>query len=338
MTITKRTRKDGSISYKAEVRKMRDGVKIQRTNTFDKLAVAKAWEAATLAEIEQSDPATLLHEGVTVKQLAEYYLADYGEGFGRSKKAAVEALAESDLGRVKALSLTTGQIIDHIRSRRLSVAPATALNDLVWLKALFRFARSAKGIPANLSTITDATAFCRTEKLVAKSRKRERRPTEQELLTLAAHFDNKRGIPMKDIMWFAVQSARRESEICRLLWADNEKDLTGLVRDAKHPTSKEGNHRRFKYTPEGWEIVQRQPKTDARIFPYNAKTVGEMFRRACKLKGIKDLKFHDLRHHATSLLFEAGYSIVEVVQFTLHDDWNTLRRYTHLKPGEVKHR
>src|ERR671915_473545 len=69
-------------------------------------------------------------------------------------------------------------------------------------------------------------------------------------------------LPMHDIMWFAVHSARREGEITRLLWEDNEeRELTGLVRDRKHPRAKEGNHRCFKYTREAWKIVQRQPRT-----------------------------------------------------------------------------
>jgi integrase len=109
-----------------------------------------------------------------------------------------------------------------------------------------------------------------------------------------------------------------------------------VVRDAKHPTKKEGNHRTFKYTAEGWKIAQRQPKTSEFIFPYNSKTISSAFTRACHILEIKDLHFHDFRHHATSLLFEAGYSIVEVQQFTLHESWATLQRYTHLRPKDVK--
>ena len=40
--------------------------------------------------------------------------------------------------------------------------------------------------------------------------------------------------------------------------------------------------------------------------------------RACKMLGIKDLHFHDLRHEATSRLFERGFSIVQAQQITLH--------------------
>jgi site-specific recombinase XerD len=40
--------------------------------------------------------------------------------------------------------------------------------------------------------------------------------------------------------------------------------------------------------------------------------------------------FHDLRHEATSRLFERGYTIPQVAQFTLHESWKELMRYTHL--------
>jgi hypothetical protein len=119
-------------------------------------------------------------------------------------------------------------------------------------------------------------------------------------------------------------------------WRDNDLEYrTGLVRDAKHPTHKEGNHRRFKYTVEGWAIVQSQPKSSNYIFPYDPKTVGAAFAGACHVLGIENLHFHDLPHEATSRQFERGYQIHEVAQFTLPDSWNELKRYANLKPDSV---
>ena len=142
---------------------------------------------------------------------------------------------------------------------------------------------------------------------------------------------------MREILWFAMYSARREAEICRLEWRDlNPSERTGLVRDAKHPRTKKGNHRQFKFTLEAWEIAGRQPRGADYVFPYKPKSIGAAFTRACHLLGIQDLTFHDLRHEATSRLFERGYQIHEVAQFTLHDSWNELKRYTHLRPGAVK--
>jgi integrase len=71
---------------------------------------------------------------------------------------------------------------------------------------------------------------------------------------------------------------------------------------------------------------------DDRIFPYNHRSAGTAFRRACQDLGIEDLHFHDLRHEGTSRLFEAGFEIQQVALVTGHKDWKMLRRYTHLKP------
>ena len=109
-----------------------------------------------------------------------------------------------------------------------------------------------------------------------------------------------------------------------------------MVRDAKHPTAREGNHRRFKYTPEAWAVVQGQPRDCEYIFPYDPKSIGAAFTRACHLLQIKDLRIHDLRHEATSRLFERGYQIHGVAQFTLHDSRNELKRYTNLRPENVR--
>ncbi len=51
--------------------------------------------------------------------------------------------------------------------------------------------------------------------------------------------------------------------------------------------------------------------------------------------GVDDLHFHDLRHEATSRLFEQGYSIEQVSAVTLHQSWQELKRYTQLRPESL---
>ena len=72
-----------------------------------------------------------------------------------------------------------------------------------------------------------------------------------------------------------------------------------------------------------------------RCFPYNSKSVGTAFRRGRNAIGADDLRFHDLRHEATSRLFEAGLPIERVALVTGHKDWKMLRRYTNLKPEDL---
>lgn len=295
-----------------------------------------------MSELESADPKSVAHSRVTVGDLIKRYVDEFEDlgRFGRSKLHALRQLQASDLARTAAVSLSQSDVVDHVRTRRLSGAgAATVNNDVVWLRVVFKAARSAWGIRLDLDELSAAAEACRQLQLIGRGRRRNRRPSPDELALLDAFFavrDDRRSVPMRDLMWFAVFSSRRQAEICSITWADNdEAEQTGLVRDAKHPRRKRGNHRRFRYTPEAWAIVERQPRGDARIFPFNPKTVGTYFRDACLALEIDDLRFHDLRHEATSRLFEQGYSIVEVQQFTLHDDWNMLRSYTHLRPGDV---
>jgi len=77
---------------------------------------------------------------------------------------------------------------------------------------------------------------------------------------------------MVDIIDFAILSAKREGEAPRLLWSDVDPGAqTALLRDAKHPHKKAGNHKRFPLLGDAWTIVDRQPRTlgEDRVFRSN---------------------------------------------------------------------
>jgi integrase len=50
---------------------------------------------------------------------------------------------------------------------------------------------------------------------------------------------------------------------------------------------------------------------------------------------LKDLRFHDLRHEATSRLFEKGLGIMEVASMTGHKSLSMLKRYTHIEAEKL---
>ena len=59
-------------------------------------------------------------------------------------------------------------------------------------------------------------------------------------------------------------------------------------------------------------MILEDGSEDPRIFPFKPKSIGAAFTRCVQFLGIDDLHFHDLRHEATSRLFEKGYPIQEV--------------------------
>ena len=71
------------------------------------------------------------------------------------------------------------------------------------------------------------------------------------------------------------------------------------------------------------------------LFTYSARGVSGAFLKRCRRSGIEDLRFHDLRHEATSRLFEKGLNPVEVATITGHKDPRMLMRYTHLRAEDL---
>ena len=346
-TIRTRRRSDGSLAYLSEIRIKRDGQVVHReSKTFDRMGQARAWSATRekrLAKVDLVKKPTRTPGNAKLREVLQRYRKEVSEvrPMGRTKTSHIRYLEKCQIATMPACEIETSDIIAHIRSRRQAGAgPSTANNDIVWMRVILRYAKAAWSLPFELSVIDDAAEVLKAEKLIGKAKSRYRRPTATELELLTGFFEKRdrrrSNIPMKDIMWFAIHSARRQGEITELLFSDNDVEhQTGLVRDLKHPSDRD-QIRRFKYTDEAWEIAIRQEHDEDRIFPFEPRSIGSAFRNACKLLEIHDLHFHDLRHEATSRLFEAGYSIVEVQQFTLHDSWGTLSKYTHLRPELVE--
>jgi integrase len=71
------------------------------------------------------------------------------------------------------------------------------------------------------------------------------------------------------------------------------------------------------------------------IFPITQDSLEYYWRRACEFASIEDLHFHDLRHEATSRLFERGLNHFEVMAITGHRTTDMLKRYTHFRAEEL---
>tara|TARA_R100000935_G_scaffold42144_1_gene63818 strand:- start:41 stop:529 length:489 start_codon:yes stop_codon:yes gene_type:complete len=140
-------------------------------------------------------------------------------------------------------------------------------------------------------------------------------------------------IPMKKIIPFQIFSTRRISETCRIEWEDLDLEKKRvLVRDAKHPRKKKGNHRWASLCDRSIAIILSMPKVEGepRIFPYKSHSVGSIWSRARNWAHINDLRLHDMRHEGISHHFELQKSIQDVAKISLHEKWDTLKSYTHV--------
>lgn len=274
----------------------------------------------------------------TLEALIDKYITEFGDNvrMGRTKLSDLQKIKTFEIARRNASTLTSADYISHIKARLdTGILPQTAKNDMIWIAIILKFGIAACNLKASLDPISSAKDFLASNGMIARPDSRDRIPTVDEHTRLMGYFNaqqqRRSGVPILDILLFAMHSARRQSEITRIRWEDNDDEHhTGIVRDMKHPRKKAGNNRTFNYTPEAWAIAQRQPTDQPEIFPYNNKTIGAYFTRACSVLEIKNLHFHDYRHLATTKLFVDGLSIQEVSAVTLHESWNMLKRYTHL--------
>ena len=281
----------------------------------------------------------------TFGDLIDLHIADMHEvnkPLRRPKAYAMRRLKEQ-LGKVGFDRLEREQLIDFGRLRaKEGAGPATLGSELSYINTVITHAAAVHGITASKEQVDLARVALRRLGLVGRSVERDRRPTQAELDAIIQHFEeNERQlIPVGRIVRFAVATAMRQAEICRIRWSDvDERRRTVVVRDRKDPRKKDGNNQRAPLIDltgyDAWALLQEQkasPHNRELIFPYNERSTGTAFRRACRKLDIEDLHFHDLRHEATSRLFEAGLPIERVALVTGHRDWKMLKRYTHLSP------
>ncbi|WP_340052214.1 site-specific integrase [Pseudomonas proteolytica] len=344
-TITARKRKDNSTAYTAQIRINRDGKTVyQESQTFDRKQVAQAWIKRRETELAQPGAIERANrKGVTIKKMIEQYLDEYEKirPLGKTKSATLSAIKETWLGELDDAALNSQKLVEYAQWRMSEegggVQAQTVGNDLSHLGAVLSVARPAWGYEVDPHAMPDARKVLRKLGMVSKSKERNRRPTLDELDKLMGHFFEMQkrrpdSIHMPKMIAFALFSTRRQEEITRIRWEDLDCTRQAvLVRDMKNPGQKIGNDVWCHLPDEAWAILLTMPKVEREIFPYNAKSVSASFTRACPMLGIADLHFHDLRHEGVSRLFEMDWDIPRVSSVSGHRDWNSLRRYTHLR-------
>ena len=320
------------------------------SNTFRRRADAEAWALEVERTIDKGlDPKAVspksIHTFADVIDLHVQDLQEVGKSIGRSKRAVLESLKIS-IGSYRIEDLTRSALTEFGKKRaKAGAGPSTLAIDLSFIGTLLTHAAAIHGINAIPEEVKLARVALYRLGLVGRSKERDRRPTQRELDDLIRHFEEKprQLIPMHRMIRFAVATAMRLEEICKITWDDMDaKNRIVVVRDRKDPRKKDGNHQRVPLLDltgyDAWQVVLEQriaTRGLGRVFPHHHKSAGTAFHRACRELRIKDLHFHDLRHEATSRLFEAGLSIEKVALVTGHRDWKMLRRYTNLRPESL---
>ena len=130
-------------------------------------------------------------------------------------------------------------------------------------------------------------------------------------------------------MIVALNTGMRKSEILGLEW-DRIDFSRGVVQLEQ---TKNGTRREIPMNQAVYGVLSALPKSGPRLFH---RSVRRAFENAVERAGVKDFRFHDLRHTFASWLTMKGRPLREVQELLGHKSIYMTQRYSHLAPERLR--
>jgi integrase len=222
----------------------------------------------------------------------------------------------------------------EVAPRKKGASPTTVRNDLALISHLFNTAIKEWGLAALGNPVEKipmpAAARARDRRL---DREKDSDGPSEETWLLAACDDGPHWLGQ--MVRLALATAMRQGELLALDWRNI--DLERKV--ARLQDTKNGDRRDVPLSSEAIKALNGLPGSrTGKVFSIGTMAVVHAFQRACKRTGIDDLRFHDLRHEATTRLFKKGLNPMEAAAVTGHKTLQMLKRYTHLRAEDLAER
>ena len=339
--IAKRETERG-ISYEVRVRKKGHPT---QTKTFRTLKDAQKWARHVEVAVEQGvfvDRSEA--ENTTLHEALKRYLAEVTphKKSARQEKSFIKAWMARLIAKRTLASLRGMDFAQHIEQRRKDgLADSSIRLELAVISHLYTVASKDWGMEGLQNPI-------RNIRMPRPARARDRRLANQDEMEAIIQASDSPFLPA--ILRLAVETGMRRSEILGLAW----ENIDLHERVALLPDTKNGDSREVPLSTRAVAVLKALPRRiDGHVFSINGAAASRAFIRArkraratyekeCTAAGTKadpgylmDLRFHDLRHEATSRLFEIGLDTSEVSSITGHKTLQMLKRYTHLRAKDL---
>ncbi|MCW9717389.1 tyrosine-type recombinase/integrase [Avibacterium sp. 21-599] len=170
---------------------------------------------------------------------------------------------------------------------------------------------------------------CPAIKLLPEPKRRIRWLTESEEMRLMQELPEH----LKAIVQFAILTGLRMSNITQLKWS--QIDLPKKLAWVNSDESKTGNSIGIPLNDKAIEVIITQfGKHKENVFTYKGKPVRiantKAFRNALSRAGIKDFRFHDLRHTWATRHIMSGTPLYVLQELGGWSKTDTVRKYAHL--------
>lgn len=194
--------------------------------------------------------------------------------------------------------------------------------ELSLLRSIFNFARRMNLI--NRSPFDQGPGLIS----IADEARRDRTLSPAEEVRLLEACSGRRA-HLYYIVVAALDTGMRKGELLQLLWSDIDFDAGIII--VRSTTTKTRRGRIIGLTARLKEsLLLWQELSESSDLVFNGiKDIKKAFTTACKKAKIEDLKFHDLRHTATTRMVEAGILPAQVMKATGHTQYATFSRYVN---------
>ncbi len=312
-------RKRSNGHWQARVRKANQSI----TKTFINKVDAERWAKQIEVEMQKGSYTNLvLAERTTFAEIIERYIVEVLPTMrgGKADFIRLKALARRPIAKLSMVSLTSQKIAQHRDERLKEIAPATVIRELSYFSSIITYARKELGINVN----NPVALVTRPKNPQGRSRILD--AAETNALFEALRPTGRRSIWMLPLVRLALETAMRRSELLGLRW--EHIDLRRRTIFLK--LTKNGTSRTVPLSSHAIQILTEMPHhIDGRVFPVTHEVVSQAFNRARKQAGVKDIRFHDLRHMAITRLAEKLPNLIELSAVSGHKSLAMLKRYYH---------
>ena len=304
--------------------------------TFRTKALAEAWckQAEGAMELGLVRQAVSTVNPPVADLLARYKTEITPRKKGKEKEESRLALLTRAFDGCSLAQLTTERVVAFADSRLRKVGSDTVRRDLAVLSSVLETAKTLWGIPFATNPAQEASKVLTRTRTFKRKVHRVRRVSHAELDALTQELNK----DMVALVRFALETALRRGELAKLTWRDIQDDRLTIRDDKTGKTTTIPLSATAVGILDGIRParVDKDKDKDTSVFNREADSITQAFNRACARAGIEDLRVHDLRHEATSRLFEKGLSIEQVAMITRHSDWRSLKIYTHPSLDHIK--
>lgn len=319
--------------------------------TNDLVATPEAASPGTASRItERLRALTSRPQALTAHDLIERYMAQYAgrdSTRGQRLRAWCDMIGERTLEDIDADTIHAGRAElasqpalafkgrDHAGRRIFRTKPRSAPKSAATLNryaqaiaAVFTWAIEQRLAPRGW------THPCRGLKRIPEADGRVRFLDAEERTRLFDACRSSRYPRLHAIALTAMLTGARRGELLGLRWRDLELD-EGLARLGK---TKNGDRRTLVLLPQVVEVLRPFQSSDPARFVFGSvrskylepASVDTAWREALARAGIKDFRFHDLRHCCASYLAQAGTPLNVIAEVLGHRKLDMARRYAHL--------